>query len=393
MRTQVGIIGAGPAGLLLSHLLHLEGIESVVIEQRSRATVESTIRAGVLEQGTVDILCEAGVGERLRREGVVHHGFEIRFNGERHRVPLSELTGGPAITLYAQHEVLKDLIAARTAAANGQICFEAKGSRVFAPETARPGIEFQTTAGSQRLECDFIAGCDGYHGVSRAAIPATSCREFHRDYPYAWFGLLTATPRVAEELIYCHHEHGFALVSTRSPGIQRLYFQCSPNTRIEDWSDDRVWDELHSRLAIDGGAAPAIGPILQRDVVGLRSFVCEPMQYGRLYLAGDAAHIVPPTGAKGMNLAIADVRILARALTEFYRSGDQRWLDAYSSDCLRRVWRAQRFSAWMTALLHRPDPFDAFQARLQHAEFNALKASVEAARVLAQNYVGWSWEQ
>lgn len=392
MRTQVGIIGAGPAGLLLSQLLHLEGIESVVIEQRSRATVESTLRAGVLEQGTVDILCAAGVGDRLCREGVVHHGFEMRFNGERQRVPLSDLTGGRAITLYAQHEVLKDLIAARTAA-DRHLHFEAKGSRVFALETTRPSIEFATAAGSQRLECDFVVGCDGYHGVSRAAIPAASRREFRRDYPYAWFGLLTATPRLAEELIYCHHERGFALVSTRSPDLQRLYFQCSLNTRIEDWSDDRVWDELHSRLAIDGGAALAIGPILQRDVVGLRSFVCEPMQYGRLYLAGDAAHIVPPTGAKGMNLAIADVRILARALTEVYRNGDQRWLDAYSDDCLRRVWRAQRFSAWMTALLHRPDPFDAFQARLQQAEFDALKSSVEMARVVAQNYVGWPWDQ
>jgi p-hydroxybenzoate 3-monooxygenase len=312
-RTQVGIVGAGPAGLLLSHLLHLEGIESVVLERRARGEIEATVRAGVLEQGTVDLLTEAGVGERLRREGFVHHGIELRFEGRDHRIDLHGLTGGRAITIYAQHEVIKDLIRARLEA-DGQVFFEVEGVSVCGVETNAPIVCYRQNDRANELLCDFVAGCDGSHGVCRPSILAGALTEFTRSYPFCWFGILANAPASSEELIYCLHDRGFALVSTRSPSIQRLYFQCDTSERAEDWPDDRIWAELRARLATADGWPLAEGPITQKCIVPMRSYVVEPMQYGRLFLAGDAAHIVPPTGAKGLNLAVADVRILARAM-------------------------------------------------------------------------------
>ena len=313
MRTQVGIVGAGPAGLLLSQLLHLRGIESVIVESRSREAIEATIRAGVLEQGTVDLMTEIGAGDRLKREGFVHHGFEIRFEGRNHRINLQELANGRVITVYAQHEVLKDLIKLRLET-GGQILFEAKADGVEDVTGDRPKIRFTTKDGEpQELACDFVAGCDGSHGVCRTAIPEGTVRkDYFRVYPFGWFGILAKAPPSSDELIYAHHERGFALVSTRSPSVQRLYFQCDPNDTVDNWSDDRIWAELHARVSGDGFRLKE-GEIFQKGIIPLRSFVCEPMQHGRLFLAGDAAHSVPPTGAKGLNLAAADVHVLARA--------------------------------------------------------------------------------
>jgi p-hydroxybenzoate 3-monooxygenase len=390
MRTQVGIVGGGPAGLLLSHLLHLEGLDSVVLERRSREELESEIRAGVLEQGTVDLLIETGVGDRMQAEGAVHHGINLQFGGRRHRIDLSGLTGGRAITLYGQHEVVKDLIRARLEA-GGQILFEAEGVGVHGAE--EPTIRYRKDGEDHELQCDFVAGCDGFYGVCRQCIPADAHTEYERHYPFGWFGILVEAPRSTEELIYTLHERGFALVSTRSPQIQRLYFQCDPNDDTENWPDERIWEELHARLATaEGGWTLTEGKIIQKGIVAMRSFVCEPMHYGRLFLAGDAAHIVPPTGAKGMNLAVADVRVLARALTDFYASGRTDLLEAYSETCLRRVWKAQRFSWWMTSMLHRFAGDDAFQHRLQLAELDYVTGSRAASTSLAENYVGLPME-
>ena len=319
MRTQVGIVGAGPAGLLLSHLLHLEGIESVVLEVRTRDEIEGTIRAGVLEQGTVDLLNQIGVGTRMQREGFVHHGIELRFDGRGHRIDLSGLTGGKSITLYAQHEVIKDLVQARLDA-GGAIEFSAHDVTLHGIDTESPTIRYRRGDSVRALECDFIAGCDGFHGVSRAAIPDAVRTDYSRTYPFGWFGILTQAPPSSPELIYAHHERGFALVSTRSPTLQRLYLQCDPHDRVEHWNDERIRAEFRARLATRDGWAPIEGPVIQKNMVAMRSFVCEPMQHGRLFLAGDAAHIVPPTGAKGLNLAVADVRVLAHALVEHYRA-------------------------------------------------------------------------
>src|SRR5262245_20401408 len=386
-RSQVGIVGAGPAGLLLSHLLHLEDVESVVIEHRSRRDIEATVRAGVLEQGTVDLLTEAGVGERLRREGFVHHGIELRFGGRDHRIDLHGLTGGRAITIYAQHEVLKDLIQARLDA-GGRLLFEVEGVSVSGAETPAPTVCYRQNDRTEELACDFVAGCDGSHGVCRPSIPAGALTEYGRTYPFGWFGILANAPPSSKELTYALHDRGFALVSTRSPSIQRLYFQCGASDRVEDWPDDRIWAELRARLATADGWRPAEGPITQKGIVALRSYVVEPIQYGRLFLAGDAAHIVPPTGAKGLNLAAADVRVLARALTAYYRSGRTDLLDRYSTTCLRRVWQVQRFSWWMTSLLHRFPGDDPFRDRLQLAELDSVTSSRAAATSLAENYVG-----
>jgi p-hydroxybenzoate 3-monooxygenase len=372
---------------MLSHLLHLEGIESVVLESRSRDAVEATLRAGVLEQGTVDLLRDTGVGARMQREGAVHHGIELRFGGRGHRIDLSGLTGGKAITLYAQHEVLKDLIAARIAA-QGTILFEAQDASLHDLDGSTPSIRFRRAGAAETVRCDFIAGCDGFHGVSRPSIPESRRAEYTRVYPFGWFGILTQAPPSSPELIYTHHERGFALVSTRSPELQRLYFQCDPHDKVDHWSETRIWEEFRTRLATRDGWLPREGPITQKNIVAMRSFVCEPLRYGRLFLAGDAAHIVPPTGAKGLNLAVADVRVLSRALVAFYREGRQDLLDGYSQTALARVWRAEHFSWWMTSMLHRFPGNDPFQERLQLAELGYVTASRPKATTLAENYVG-----
>ncbi|MFY9314856.1 MAG: 4-hydroxybenzoate 3-monooxygenase [Burkholderiales bacterium] len=388
MRTPVGIIGAGPAGLLLAHLLHLKGIDSVVLETRSREDIEATIRAGVLEQGTVDLLDEADLGERMRREGMRHEGVILRFGGESHRIRLAELTGGRAITVYAQHEVIRDLVKARLDA-GGAILFGVKDVSLLDLDTRQPKLRFHDAAGAvQELACDYIAGCDGFHGVSRPSIPSRMRREFTRVYPFGWFGILVEAPPATEELIYAYHERGFALVSTRSPQIQRLYLQCNPNDDTGQWPEARIWEELHARLAGADGLRLAEGRIFQKGVIAMRSFVVEPMQYGRLYLAGDAAHIVPPTGAKGLNLAVADVRLLAQALAEFYASGSARRLERYSETALRRVWRAEHFSWWMTSMLHHFHDETPFHHRLQHSQLRYVARSRAAATMLAENYVG-----
>jgi p-hydroxybenzoate 3-monooxygenase len=387
MRTQVGIVGGGPAGLLLSHLLHLEGIESVVLERRSREDLETTVRAGVLEYGTVELLKEVGVGERMGREGSVHHGIELRFDGRGHRIDFADLTDGLSITIYGQQEVVKDLIQTRLEA-GGQILFEAQAESVHGLDTKSPKVRFQANGEEGEISCDYVAGCDGFLGVCRNVIPNDARTEYTRTYPFGWFGILVEGPPSTEELIYTLHDRGFALVSTRSPEIQRLYFQCDPQDDTDEWPDERIWEELSTRLATHDGWELAGGNIFQKDIVQMRSFVCEPMQYGRLFLTGDAAHIVPPTGAKGMNLAVADVRVLARALTELYGSGDTGLLDAYSETCLRRVWRAQRFSWWMTSMLHRFDRSDPFQLKVQQAELDYVTGSRAASTTIAENYVG-----
>ncbi|HEY7031002.1 MAG TPA: 4-hydroxybenzoate 3-monooxygenase [Thermomicrobiales bacterium] len=386
MRTQVAIVGAGPAGLVLSHLLHREGIDSVVLEDRDRAYVEHRVRAGVLEQGTVELLERIGMADRLHREGIVHHGIEFRFEGHGHRIPLSDLTGGRAITIYGQQEVVKDLIRGRLDA-GGEILFEVADVSLHDLTTSSPAVRFRHAGQARELRCDVVAGCDGFHGVSRDAIPPGVLTVFQRDYPFAWLGILAAVPPSTSELIYAYHERGFALHSLRSPEVSRLYIQVRPDDEIERWPDERIWDELHRRLARGGGWSLREGPVMEKGIAALRSFVVEPMHYGRLFLAGDAAHIVPATGAKGLNLAVADVRILAEAITAWYRTGRTDLLDAYSATCLRRVWRAEHFSWWMTTMLHRHEGDD-FQHRLQLAQLQYVCSSTAAATSLAENYVG-----
>ncbi|WP_157251379.1 4-hydroxybenzoate 3-monooxygenase [Nonomuraea typhae] len=385
MRTQVGIIGAGPAGLLLSHLLHLRGISSVVLERRSRAHVEQRVRAGVLEQGTVDTLVAAGVGERLLREGLPHSGIELRYGGAAHRIAFDKLVPDRRITVYGQQEVVKDLIAARLAA-GGDLRFEV-------PDVAVHGLgaEPHVSFGGERLDCEVIAGCDGFHGVSRPSIPEGVLTVYERDYPFAWLGVLARVPPSAGELIYARNERGFALHSMRSPALSRFYLQVPPDADAGDWPDERVWAELKARLETVPGFTLATGEIVEKGVAPMRSFVAEPMQYGRLYLAGDAAHIVPPTGAKGLNLAVADVRVLTEALAAFFATGSARLLDGYSAARLPRVWRAQHFSWWMTSLLHTFDDDDAYARRLQLSHLDYVTSSEAAAATLAENYVGMPW--
>jgi p-hydroxybenzoate 3-monooxygenase len=371
---------------VLAHLLHLEGIDSVVLEDRSREYVEQRIRAGVLEQGTVDLLKEIGVGERLAREGLVHDGIEIQFAGKRHRIDFPSLTGGRRITVYGQQEVVKDLVAARLETGR-PLHFEVGEVSVHDFESEAPVIRFRHGGESVELRCDFIAGCDGFHGVSRESIPTGVLSAFERDYPFAWLGILAAAPPSNEELIYAYSERGFALHSMRSPTITRLYLQVRPDEDLDEWPDDRIWDELERRLGLDGWTL-STGEILEKSVAGLRSFVVEPMQCGRLFLAGDAAHIVPATGAKGLNLAVADVRLLARGFAEWYRSGDGSLLERYSADALRRVWRAEHFSWFMTTMLHRLEGADAFDVKLQLAQLAYVCSSQKAAASLAENYVG-----
>ena len=389
MRTQVGIVGAGPAGLMLSHLLHLRGIESVVVESRSREAIEATIRAGILEQSTVDMMERAGVGDRVKREGVVHHGTVLRFNGRDHRIDFEGLTGGRVATLYPQHEVLKDLIKARLDA-GGDIRFESKDTAVEDAEGPRPRIRFTDKDGRARtLECDFVAGCDGSYGASRPAIPQDKRKDYLRIYPFGWFGILCEAPPSSEELVYARHPtRGFALVSSRTPEVQRMYFQCDLDDKTDNWSEDCIWDELQTRVAGEDGFRLKEGRIFQKNIVPMRSFVCEPMQHGRLFLAGDAAHAVPPTGAKGMNLAMADIHVLDRALGRFYADGSEDLLASYSETALKRVWRAQHFSWWMTSMLHKFRDASEFDDKRQLAELELVTSSVPAATSLAQNYVG-----
>ncbi len=384
-RTQVGIVGGGPAGLLLSHLLHLAGIASVVLERASRRHVEERIRAGVLEQGSRELLVASGVGTRLEREGMEHHGIELRFGGRRERIALTELTGR-SITVYGQQEVVKDLIEARLAAA-GTILFDVEGVGLEGFEGASPRIRYRHADRDATLDCDFIAGCDGFHGASRGAIRAGALKEYSRAYPFAWLGILVEASPVSPELVYASHERGFALYSMRSPAITRLYLQCLPEEDAAAWGDARLWSELRTRLGAGDDWDLIEGRILQRAVTPMRSFVCEPMRAGRLFLAGDAAHIVPPTGAKGLNLAINDVRVLAATFAAFY-AGRTEALDEYSPRCLARVWRAEHFSWWMTSMLHRFEGDDAFQRRLQQAQLEYVCGSRPAAASLAENYVG-----
>jgi len=385
--TQVGIVGGGPAGLLLGHLLARQGIDSVVLEARSRPYVEQRVRAGVLEQGTVDLLKANDLGERLQREGLVHEGLELRFDGIGHRIPLAELTGGRTITVYGQQKVVADLTDARLAA-GGDLLFEVGDVSLHAIDSDAPSIHFRHDGADHELRCEVIAGCDGYHGVSRDAIPAGAVQVYAREYPFAWLGILAEAPPSSEELIYCHHERGFALHSLRSPELSRLYLQCDPSDELDVWPDERIWEELRTRFATRDGFTLNEGPVVDKLITPMRSVVVEPMQYGRLFLAGDAAHTVPPTGAKGLNLAVNDVRILAGALADWLASGASEGIARYSEQCLEKVWRVQHFSWWMTSMLHRPAGRDPFEHKLQRAQLRYVTRSRAAATTLAENYVG-----
>ena len=385
MRTQVGIIGAGPAGLFLSHLLFREGIDCVVLEARSRDHIEGRVRAGVLEQGTVDTMRELGLDQRLRRECMIDNALDIRFRDGLIHLDLPALTGGKCATIYGQQEVVKDLIARRLAD-GGQILFEASDVSVHDFAGRAPKIRFRHDGTDGELSCDFIGGCDGFHGICRPSIPATALTAYDREYPFGWVGILSESPPPEDELIYAYHERGFALYTMRSPSLARLYLQCAPDDDIENWPDARIWQELHARIG--GTRKLAEGAMLQKGITPMRSFVVEPMQHGRLFLAGDSAHIQPPTGAKGMNLALADVRVLARAISQFYKSGRNDLLERYSATCLRRVWKAQRFSWWMTQLFHLDPSHNAFDRKRQRAELDYVTSSEAAMRSLAENYAG-----
>jgi len=385
-RTQVGIIGAGPAGLLLARLLKLNGIESVILEARSRAYVEARIRAGVLEHGTVKLLEEAGVAERLHREGLVHEGVELGVNGGRFRIDLAGLAG-KTITVYGQSEVVQDLIAARLAG-DGPIVWEAADVTLHDLETDRPRLTYRADGIEHELACDFIAGCDGFRGVSRTSLPASNLRVYEQDYPFSWLGILADVPPCSEELIYASHPRGFALASMRSHTRSRYYIQCGRHEKLEDWPDDRLWDELKRRLGPDVAPNVTTGPALEKSITGLHSFVCLPMRHGRLFLAGDAAHIVPPTGAKGLNLAASDIHYLSRALVSHYARNDGTQLGAYSDQASARVWKAERFSWWLTLLMHKVHPEGSFAEQMQRAEIDYLLSSPAGQTVFAENYVG-----
>jgi p-hydroxybenzoate 3-monooxygenase len=387
VRTQVGIVGAGPAGLLLGHLLHLNGIDSVVVESRSREYVIDRVRAGVLEQGTVDLLTAMGVGAGLRQAGLRHEGLYVSFEGRRHRIDLAELTGGKAITVYGQNEVVHDLIDARVATGR-PLYFEAERVAVRAVDSAAPVLRFEHGGASHEVQCDFIAGCDGFHGICRPSIPAGALTVYERVYPFGWLGILAEAPPSSDELVYTYHERGFALFSMRSTKITRLYLQVPPEEPIENWPDEAIWAEMLARMSTRDGWRPKVGRILQKSVTPMRSFVAAPMRYGRLFLAGDSAHIVPPTGAKGLNLAASDVLVLGRALKAYYESGRAEWLDEYSDVCVRRVWKAQRFSWWMTSTLHRSPDETAFDHQRQIADLDYLTSSRAAMTSLAEQYVG-----
>ena len=387
IKTQVGIVGAGPAGLLLGHLLHLNGIDSVIVENRSREYVIDRVRAGVLEQGTVDLLHAMGVGDGLQRAGLRHDGLYISFQGQRHRIDLAELTDGKAITVYGQNEVVRDLIAARVQTQR-PLYFEADRVAVSALDSTTPVVRFHHDGDECDVHCDFIAGCDGFHGICRPSIPDGLLSIYERVYPFGWLGILAEAAPSSDELVYTHHERGFALFSMRSPSLTRLYLQVPPDEPIEEWSDDAIWREMMVRMTTGDGWRPNVGRIIQKSVTPMRSFVAAPMRHGRLFLAGDAAHIVPPTGAKGLNLAASDVLVLARALKAFYEDDTTADLDSYSDVCLRRVWKAQRFSWWMTSTLHRFPDANPFDDQRQLADLDYLTGSRAAMASLAEQYVG-----
>jgi p-hydroxybenzoate 3-monooxygenase len=390
-RTQVGIVGAGPAGLLLSHLLSLRGIDTVHVELRSREYCEARQRAGVLEDGSVALLREAGVAARLDRQGLEHGGIYLQFDGERHHINFRDLTGGRTVTVYAQTEVVKDLIARRVADAGPEaIHFNVSGTEVADLDSDRPVLRFTDSSGTRHeVSCDAVAGCDGFHGISRVSMPASVLTTWERDYPYAWLGILADVPPSTDELIYAHHSSGFALHSLRSPTVSRLYLQVDPDENIAEWPDERIWAELSRRFALPGWTLQQ-GPVLDKSITPMRSFVSAPMRYGRLFLAGDAAHIVPPTGAKGLNLALADVAVLAPALAALLH-GDDKLASAYSATCLDRVWRATHFSWWMTTMLHRTPGADAMATQLQLSQLRYVVASRAAATSLAENYTGFAF--
>lgn len=385
-RTQVGIIGSGPAGLLLSELLSQAGIESIILDRQSRSHIESRVRAGVLEYGTVETLREAGVGERMDQVGLPHDGFDIAFDGDRHRIDLKALTG-KSVMVYGQTEVTQDLIARRLQQ-GGEIIFGADNVQPLDITTGSPSIHYMKDGETHTIDCDFIAGCDGFHGVSRRSIPSDILRTFERVYPFGWLGLLSETPPVSDELIYNNHARGFALCSMRSKTRSRCYIQVSVDDSPDDWTDEQFWDELAVRIGPETARILVRGPSIEKGLAALRSFVAEPMRHGNLFLAGDAAHIVPPTGAKGLNLAAADVRILSRALIAYYKSNDAALIDTYSQTCLGRVWKVERFSWYMSAMLHQFPENNAFEKRMQRAEFDYIRDSETASRALAENYVG-----
>ena len=391
-KTQVGIVGAGPAGLMLSQLLFRAGIDCVIVENRSRAYCEARIRAGLLEQGSIDLLNEVGAGARMMREGLMHDGIELRYGGEGHRIDVKALTGRN-VMIYGQHEIVKDLNELRLSQ-GADIMFEASDVAIHDLTSAKPIIRCTHNGEPVEIECGIIAGCDGFHGISRPSMPADKVTHYDHPYPLGWVGILVEAPPVHHELVYSASPRGFALFTMRSMTVSRLYLQCPADDVVENWSDDRIWEELEMRL--EGGTQYKLpkGPIVQKSVTEMRSFVCEPMQHGNLFLAGDSAHIVPPTGAKGMNLAIADVRRLSRAANDFFKHGRRDDLDTYSQRCLKRVWRAQHFSWWMTTLMHRFDSYNAFERRSQQSERDYIVSSEAAARTLAENYTGmpFSWD-
>ena len=387
MKVQVAIVGAGPSGLLLGALLHKAGVDAVILEAKTPEYVLGRIRAGVLEQVSVDLLDTVGVGERMHREGLVHGGFELCFGGARHRIDMKRLTGGKQVMVYGQTEVTRDLMDARLAAGLTTI-YEAADVSLHDFDGPTPRVRYRKDGATHEIECDFIAGCDGFHGVSRASVPAGAIRNFERVYPFGWLGVLSDTPPLAHELIYSNHERGFALCSMRSMTRSRHYVQCSLDDKVEQWSDDAFWDELRRRLDPAAAEALVTGPSIEKSIAPLRSFVAEPMRFGRLFLAGDAAHIVPPTGAKGLNLAATDVSYLGAAITEYYKDRSSAGIDSYSQRCLRRIWRAERFSWWFTNLMHKFPETGEFGQKMQAAELDYLVNSVAASTTMAENYVG-----
>ena len=391
MRVQVAIIGSGPSGLLLGQLLHNAGIDAIILEQRSQDYVLARIRAGIIEQITQDLLDEAGVSERMHREGIIHHGIELCFKGERHRIDMHALTGGKAVMVYGQTEITRDLMDAR-AAQGLKTVYEASNVQVHDFDTPQPRVTYERDGRTHEVLCDFIAGCDGFHGVCRASAPQAALKTYERVYPFGWLGILADTPPVSDELIYSNTERGFALCSMRSPTRSRHYVQCSLDDKVEQWSDQAFWDELRRRLDPEAAERLVTGPSIEKSIAPLRSFVAEPMRFGRMFLAGDAAHIVPPTGAKGLNLAASDVRYLSRALIEFYQERSAAGIDHYSEKCLRRIWKAERFSWYMTSLLHRFPDNGEFGQKIQEAELDYLVQSQAAATSLAENYVGLPFE-
>jgi len=390
IHTQVGIVGAGPAGLMLGHLLHLAGIDSTIIENRSQEYVIERVRAGVLEQSTVDLMVESGVGSRLLREAMYHDGIYINVFGQRRRIDMAELTGR-RIAVYGQNEIVKDLVETRCNTGR-PLLFGVSDVSTHDLEGNQPRIRYSKDDTEHEIRCDFIAGCDGFHGICRDSIPSDRIRIYDRTYNFGWLGILANAPPSSPELVYSLHERGFALFSMRSHTVTRLYLQCAPDEDIEQWPDDRIWSELLTRLKSDDGWVPNVGPITQKGVTGMRSFVAEPMRFGRMFLAGDAAHIVPPTGAKGLNLAMADIWRLSRAFAEYYKSHSQALMNRYSEDCLRRVWRTQQFSWWMTSMLHRPVTGNPFDFRRQRAELEYVTNSTAAMTSLAENYVGMPFD-